>query len=114
MFDCVYRDEVKQKIKKRMKYLDDARIMNKGDTETLNQIKGFEKALNHIYCDIDDIRTADVQPVKHGRWFHINNDSFIYCSECNNEAYWDTDYGQQLFDYCPYCGAKMIKDGDVE
>ena len=34
----------------------------------------------------------------------IENDIFI-CSECGNEAYWDTDYGQQLFDYCPYCGA---------
>ena len=52
---------------------------------------------------------ADVQPVKRGRWYHINNEGFIYCSECQNEAYWDTDYGQQLFDYCPYCGAKMIK-----
>lgn len=62
--------------------------------------------------DIMRFPRADVQPIKHGRWFHINNDSFIYCSECNNEAYWDTDYGQQLFDYCPYCGAKMIKDGE--
>ena len=30
-----------------------------------------------------------------------------FCSICGNEAYWDTDYGQQLFDYCPYCGADM-------
>ena len=30
-----------------------------------------------------------------------------YCSACYNEAYWDTDYGQQLFVYCPYCGADM-------
>ena len=30
-----------------------------------------------------------------------------YCSNCFAEAYWDTDYGQQLFDYCPYCGARM-------
>ena len=58
---------------------------------------------------IDDLPTADVQPVKRGRWFHINDEGIVYCSECNNEAYWDTDYGQQLFDYCPYCGAKMIK-----
>ena len=56
------------------------------------------------------IPAADVQPVKRGKWFHINTDGFIYCSECNNEAYWDTDYGQQLFDFCPYCGAKMLKE----
>lgn len=60
--------------------------------------------------DIMRFPRADVQPVKRGRWFHINNDGFIYCSECNHEAYWDSDYGQQLFDYCPYCGAKMLND----
>lgn len=35
-----------------------------------------------------------------------------FCSECLNEAYWDTDYGQQLFDFCPYCGARM--EGEKE
>ena len=30
-----------------------------------------------------------------------------YCSVCYKEAYFDTDYGQQLFDYCPNCGADM-------
>ena len=29
------------------------------------------------------------------------------CSNCKNEAYYDTDYGQQLFDFCPYCGYNM-------
>lgn len=61
--------------------------------------------------------TADVAEVKHGKWI-LGKDipSFptvpyfpttLYCSECRNEAYWDTDYGQQEFDWCPYCGAKM-------
>jgi hypothetical protein len=35
-----------------------------------------------------------------------------YCSECKNEAYCDTNYGQQLFDYCPYCGANMRRQKD--
>ena len=30
-----------------------------------------------------------------------------YCSNCFHSAYHDTDYGEQLFDYCPYCGNKM-------
>ena len=30
-----------------------------------------------------------------------------YCSVCYKEAYFDTDYGQQLFEYCPNCGADM-------
>lgn len=62
-------------------------------------------------CPFCGGKTAeDVQPVKRGKWFHINDNDIIYCSECNHEAYWDTDYGQQLFDFCPYCGAKMIKE----
>lgn len=61
---------------------------------------------------IEDMPATDVQPVKRGKWLHINDDGIIFCSECENEAYWDTDYGQQLFDFCPYCGARM--DGDIE
>ena len=33
--------------------------------------------------------------------------SGLYCSNCLSEAYWDSDYGHQKFDYCPNCGAKM-------
>lgn len=33
-----------------------------------------------------------------------------YCPFCGEEAYWDTDYGQQLFDYCPYCGEPMMEE----
>lgn len=63
---------------------------------------------------IEAIPAADVQPVNHGRWespVSVGN-GIKFCSVCRNEAYWDTDYGQQLFDYCPYCGA--IMDGETE
>lgn len=59
---------------------------------------------------INEIPAADVQPVRRGKWLHFNSDGFIFCSECKHEAYWDTDYGQQLFDYCPYCGARMKQE----
>ena len=64
-----------------------------------------------IMCDISSMPAADVQPAKRGEWVNPKSvgNGFIYCSVCRNEAYWDTDYGQQLFDYCPYCGAKMKK-----
>lgn len=59
---------------------------------------------------------SEMKPVKRGKWVNpvsVGN-GIIFCSVCRNEAYWDTDYGQQLFDFCPYCGARMIKDGDTE
>ena len=60
---------------------------------------------------VRELPAADVQPVKRGKWENPKSvgNGIIYCSVCRNEAYWDTDYGQQLFDYCPYCGAKMKK-----
>ena len=74
-----------------------------------NYAKGYDAAIGRALVAVRKVSIADVQSVKRGKWYHINNEGFIYCSECQNEAYWDTDYGQQLFDYCPYCGAKMIK-----
>ena len=59
--------------------------------------------------------TIDAAPVKHGSWkYGYNPDVGIlcyFCSACGKEAYWDTDYGQQRFDFCPKCGADM-RGGD--
>lgn len=53
---------------------------------------------------------TDVQFIKLAEWIKSPTYPSIYiCSHCRNEAYWGTDYGQQLFDYCPYCGRKMSK-----
>ena len=66
---------------------------------------------------IDNSPTIDAVPVVCGEWKRGREFSsyprvpFIgdayYCSNCEEEAYWDTDYGQQLFGFCPNCGAKM-------
>lgn len=89
--------------------------------EWLTELKELEakhwdecRQIAHYDDEIKRLEAADVQTVKHGRWENpvsVGN-GFMFCSVCRNEAYWDTDYGQQLFDYCPYCGAKMIKDGE--
>lgn len=64
------------------------------------------------FCNIVDI-TVDAHKVSTAKW--INDPKYSYseikiCSNCKEEAYWDTDYGQQLFNYCPYCGAKMEEE----
>lgn len=98
MADYISREAIIDELEEEIEagnILDEDALINRGLKIALKDVKAAE--------------AADVQPVKRGKWFHINNDGFIYCSECNNEAYWDTDYGQQLFDFCPYCGAKMTK-----
>lgn len=55
--------------------------------------------------------TIEAEPVKHAKWVYgyckAQEIKCYYCSNCGNDAYWDTDYGQQLFEFCPYCGARM-------
>lgn len=60
-----------------------------------------------------------LKEVRHGKWIsgaYIQDTEvkrysagLMYCSVCKHEAYSDTDYGEQLFDYCPYCGASLMQ-----
>ena len=70
--------------------------------------------------DIDNMPTADVQEVRHGRWKEDEETGCLQCSECGHitdEILGDfikTDYGlihcSLRPTYCSKCGAKM--DGD--
>ena len=76
------------------------------------------------YIHIDSVRSmlkkaADVQPVKHGRWIDIYEycevhdlcpsglEVYYWCSECDKAE-------KKTSDFCPNCGARMTKDGDIE
>lgn len=59
-----------------------------------------EQTYNAIFC----LPSADVAPVRHGRWkmykTEVAGRGFFYCTKCRTDAYNATDY-------CPACGAKM-------
>ena len=60
---------------------------------------------DYIYM-IEDMPTADVAPVRHGRWVEKEKYTFgiMYdCSLCENRI---LDTGHP-WHYCPNCGAKM-------
>lgn len=71
--------------------------------------EGYNFAVQEISAYIALAPTIGAEPVRQGKWIYgmLDNCNQYYCSECGNYAYWDTDYGQQLFDFCPRCGAKM-------
>lgn len=58
--------------------------------------------------------SADVQPVRHGRWARLEErrgSYLFYCSECGGRAYYvhGIRKGDPVcgYHYCPNCGAKM-------
>lgn len=66
----------------------------------------------HTEEHLREIPSADVAPVRHGRWV-MNDQSTPVCSRCGNvvafvshpDRKWD--FGK----YCPNCGAKMDEEG---
>ena len=77
--------------------------------------------LNKAERAISEMPTADVQPVKHGRWIIDYAEGrkiyHAHCSECGKEP--DRNIGgdyyiNRLSDYCPNCGSKNVEDSDSE
>ena len=63
----------------------------------------------------NEATVCDMQEIKHGSW-EYDSEGVGYanylCSECGNflTFYKDID----LYPYCPYCGAKMDKEREVD
>ena len=76
-----------------------------------NMVLGHDaiEVLGMIY----EMPTADVAPVRHGRWVLDEKRYLVYCSECSEPV----SYYPNIRDvreenhYCPNCGAKMDLEG---
>lgn len=61
--------------------------------------------------DVDAIPSADVAPVRHGRW--IEPPRLYYgakqyeCSLCYSDTFWNKHSITEKYPHCPNCGAKM-------
>ena len=68
---------------------------------------------DEVYDVIESQPTADVEEVKHGEWFLLDDcaNEGVYCSVCHKKVY-KKDYANQKLKSprCPNCGAKM--DGE--
>lgn len=79
--------------------------------------EGYNFAVQEYREEVKKIPSADVQLIKHGRWIGIHEyckkngyipsgiGAYYWCSECEKAE-------PKISDYCPNCGARMIKDGD--
>lgn len=67
-----------------------------------------------VLIALSKIPSADVAPVRHGRWIEdkiqIHIEKTYHCSECECQAWGE----YEKTNYCPNCGAKMFaKDINV-
>lgn len=70
------------------------------------------EAFEDLANELEDFPTADVAPVRHGKWVHSRYENcseqfeMVKCSCCGREAYAMAFYVRDG-NYCPNCGAKM-------
>lgn len=81
--------------------LDDAKQFAGGSL-----VENYSEGLYEAKELVEDIPTADVAPVVHGRWstgrFNMETGNYEeQCARCRN---FSKEYGKP---YCPNCGAKM-------
>ena len=58
---------------------------------------------------LNKVPTADAEPVRHGKWIYTRYYTWE-CSECKKNPTSGMGYVQskdELFDFCPHCGADM-------
>lgn len=59
---------------------------------------------------LKDLPSADVAPVRHGRWEDYEENTW-QCSECGEQFYLEDGTPQENeYRYCPNCGAKMDEE----
>lgn len=60
----------------------------------------------------NEVTVCDMQEIKHGKWISGGNAlgyTEYSCSNCSNYIFFDSK-DNELYPYCPYCGAKMDKE----
>lgn len=74
------------------------------------KIRDNDDAENVLSDVLDSMPTADVQPLRTGKWTE-QEEPYINTYGCSNCGEWFTlDYGtpeDNNYNYCPKCGAKM-------
>ena len=78
------------------------------DGVDLELLKNALVLINRQKSEIERLKSADVSPVRHGRWVKEKTDVLIHwhCSACEECFFLDKPNSE----YCPHCGAKMDEE----
>ena len=70
--------------------------------------EGFDRSLDRAQRAILDAPSADVAPVRHGKW--IDKGEYAVCMECGGRSGTQYDGVEPIplmTQFCPNCGARM-------
>lgn len=90
------------------------RLIDADSLETHEQLESFGNG-NYEYVDvvykddIDDAPTIEPEQRK-GEWIWQMYENIYRCSKCETETHVDECMEEPIYNYCPYCGARM--DGE--
>lgn len=112
--DCISREAALAVIEEKQKELCPAGLWGRKFTYNTDKYDAWQEILE----ELEAIPSADVKPVRHGRWECVYDDNTgetdITCSHCKNTrtvngCFVSADGKSCYFedDYCPNCGAKM-------
>ena len=87
-----------------------------GSVDSSYDTDSYIAGMTYVLNIIDNIPTADVVEVVHGKWEkkwdNINERYYMYCSNCGKQTLFEAFATPCLSDYCRCCGAKMDKERD--
>ena len=107
MAEYIKREALVDLVLGKLRFMGDARIMNKGDDKVLSEIDGYEKAIYAVHeLLLDKDLIEDIQPVKHGRWIEVTP-KHSKCSCCDVTCLIAVYPISANANFCPNCGADM-------
>lgn len=88
--------------------LDDLEKEIEAGNIALDEDVWINKGLRIAIRDIKDIKTAEVQPIRHGRWIPQGDDMWL-CSNCKENIIFSMHESDRTEKqrYCCKCGARM-------
>lgn len=93
-------------------YIDRAKLGIGECNREIFEDKSYADGWNAAVKILKEAPVADVQEIKHGKWTKDDSGG-CYCSACGWYADYDYDYvtnnglGNDDFNYCSHCGAKL-------
>ena len=92
----------------------DEYISKKDILQMIESTAMWNRSFSVLYEDIEDMKPANVSPVRHGRWIK-ESDGGTRCSVCNKRVRdvtggWNEPVDLSDMPYCPKCGARMNEE----